>query len=80
MLLEKSLAIGMLIKAKRYLKKDAFITLRYSFVYPYLTYCNNIWGATYVSNLKKLITLQNRIVRVISNAKYRESVDPLYKT
>ena len=28
----------------------------------------------------KRIKLQNRIVRVISNVKYRESVHPLYKT
>ena len=28
----------------------------------------------------KLIKLQNRIVRVTSNAKYRESAHPLYKT
>ena len=70
----------MLVKAKRYLKKDALITLYYSFVYPYLTYCNHIWGATYVSNLKKLITPQDRIIRVISNAIYRERADPLHKT
>ena len=69
----------MLVKAKQYLKKEALITLYYSFVNPYLTYCNHIWGATYVSNLMKLIKLQNRIVRVISNAKYRESAHPLYK-
>ena len=75
-----SWAIGMLVKAKRYLKKESLITLYYSFVYPYLTYCNHIWDATYVSNLMKLIKLQNRIVRVISNAKYRESAHPLYKT
>ena len=71
---------GLWVKARRYLKKEALITLYYSFVYPYLTYCNHIWGATYVSNLKKLMKLQNRIVRVFSNAKYRESADPLYKT
>ena len=70
----------MLVRAKRYLKKEALIALYYTFVYPYLTYCNHIWGATYVSNLMKLIKLQNRIVTVISNAKYRESAHPLYKT
>ena len=69
----------MMVKAKKYLRKEALLTLYYSFVYPYLTYCNHIWGATYISNLKKLIKLQNRIVRVIFNAKYRENADPLYK-
>ena len=48
----------MLVKAKRYLEKEALIALYYSFVYPYLTYCNHIWDATYVSNFMKLIKLQ----------------------
>ena len=74
-----SRAIGMMVKAKKYLRKEALLTLYYSFVCPYLTYCNHIWGATYISNLKKLIKLQNRIVRVIFTAKYRENADPLYK-
>ena len=52
-----SRAIGMILKAKKYLRKEALLTLYYSFVYPYLTYCNHIWGATYVSNLRKLINL-----------------------
>ena len=72
-----SRAIGMMVKAKKYLGKEALLTLYYSFVYPYLTYCNHIWGATYISNLKKLIKLQNRIVMVIFNVKYRENADPL---
>ena len=44
-----SRAIGMIVKAKKYLRKEALLTLYYSFVYPYFTYCNHIWGATYVS-------------------------------
>ena len=47
-----SRAIGMMVKAKKYLRKEALLTLYYSFVCPYLTYCNHIWGATYISNLK----------------------------
>ena len=75
-----SRAIGMIVKTKKYLRKEALLTLYYSFVYPYLTYCNHIWGATYVFNLRKLINLQKRVVRLISNAKYRDSADPLYKS
>ena len=45
-----------------------------------MEYCI-IWGATYVSNLRrKLINLQKRVVRIISNAKYRDSADSLYKS
>ena len=54
-----SRAIGMMAKAKKYLREEALLTLYYSFVYPYLTYCNHIWGATYISNLQN--SLNHRI-------------------
>ena len=68
----------MVIKARNYLNKSGLITIYYSFIYPYLTYCNHIWGCTYKTNLQRLVTLQNRIVRIISHAKARNSSHPLY--
>ena len=75
-----SRAIGMMIKVKKYLRRKALLTRYYSFVYPYLISCNLIWGATYVSYLRKRINLQDRVVRIISNAKYGDNADPLYKS
>ena len=46
--------IGMILKARRSLTKKAWMTLYYSFIYPYLTYCYHIWGSTYQNNLMKL--------------------------
>ena len=51
-----SRAIGMMVKAIKYIRKEALLTLYFSFVYPYLTYFNHIWGATYISNLKNSLT------------------------
>ena len=45
-----SRSIGILIKARNCLNKHAMMTLYYSFIYPYMTYCNNVWGSTYKSN------------------------------
>ena len=50
-----SKSIGMIIKAREYLNRSALLTLYYSFVYPYLTYCNHVWGYTYYTNLKQLL-------------------------
>ena len=74
-----SRGFGMMIKAKQYLQKEALLTLYYSFIYPYFTYCNHIWGATYVSNLSKLIRLQNAVIRIICNVKKLGSVTLLYR-
>ena len=70
--------IGMVMKARNYLNKSGLITIYCSFIYPYLTYCNRIWGCTYKTNVQRLVTLQNRIVRIISHAKARDSSHPLY--
>ena len=71
--------IGMIIKARQYLNKQGLISLYYSFIYPYLTYCNHIWGSTYKTSLKRLTTFQNKTVRIIALARWRASCDPIYK-
>ena len=73
-----SRGVGMMIKARQYLRKEALLTLYYAFIYPYFTYCNLIWGSTYVSNLSKLIRLQNAVLRIMCNAKKFDSVTYLY--
>ena len=69
----------MVIKARNFLNEEGLITVYYSFIYPYLIYCNHIWGCTYKTNLQRLVILQNRIVRIISQTKSRESSQPLYR-
>ena len=73
-----SRGMGMIIKTRNYLNRKGLLTLYYTFVYPYLTYCNHIWGNIYQSNLKHLCVLQNKIVRIIAGVKPRESTGPLY--
>ena len=42
--------------------------LYYSLFSPYIMYCAEIWGNTYAANLKCLILLQRRVVRLICGA------------
>ena len=73
-----SRGIGMVIKARNYFNKNGLITIHYSLIYTHLIYCNHIWRCTYKTNLQRLVTFQNRIVRIISRAKARDSSHPLY--
>ena len=41
--------IGILIKAREVLSNECMTYLYYAFTYPYLIYCNHIWGNTYKS-------------------------------
>jgi hypothetical protein len=42
---------GIIYKCKFYLPKRSLLQLYYALVYPYLHYCNIVWGSTYVTNL-----------------------------
>ena len=42
--------IGIIIKARKYFSSECMISLYHSFIYPYLIYCNHIWGNTYKSS------------------------------
>ena len=53
-----SRGIGMIVKAKHCLNRGALLTVYNSFIYPYITYCNQVWGCTYNSTLKRVFILQ----------------------
>ena len=63
-----SSGIGMIIKGHPYVNKQELISNYYSFIYPYLNYYNYIWGSTYKTSLKRLITCQNKAIWIIAHA------------
>jgi hypothetical protein len=75
-----SRGIGILLKAKYILNSECLKNLYYAFIYPYLIYCNHIWGNTYVSNLKRLATLQKKAVRIITFSHFYHPSAPLFDT
>ena len=61
-----SKTVGIIAKARFYLSSKSLLTLYYSLVYSYLTYCNVAWSSTYCSSLNCIYLLQKRIVRLLS--------------
>ena len=39
-------------------------------------YCTSVWGSTYQSNLKRLITLQERVITIISKSTFDAHTNP----
>ena len=74
-----SRGIGMIIKAKKRLNKDALITLYFTFIYSYMTYCNHVWGTACRTHLNKIIILQKKAIRIICNVNRRTPTDPLFR-
>ena len=52
-------AIGVIIKARN-LGKEALLSLYYTLIFPYSTYCNQISGSTFKYNLNALSKLQKK--------------------
>ena len=73
-----SKGIGILCKARKFLPKSCLITLYYSFVYPYLNYCLEVWGKATENIVSKISKLQKRAIRIITNKPWRAHTDPLF--
>ena len=61
-----SKSIGILTKIRRFLDEKTLRNLYYSFVYPYLIYCVEVWSNAHDTYLDPLIKLQKKCVRVIT--------------
>ena len=72
-----SKCVGVILKARKKLKKSVLLNLYYSFTYPYFIYCNHVWGNTYPTNLKKNIVLQKKLIRIVTCSLYRAHSKPL---
>ena len=75
---KNSKSVGIIAKARFYLSSQTLMTLYYSLVYPFLTYCNVAWSFTYCSNLNCIYLLQKRIVRLMIKAHYLSNTAPLF--
>ena len=71
--------IGIIFKVGQFLTKETTKTLYYTPVYPYIHYCNVIWGNIYPTRLYRIVILQKRAVRAIAKIQYRESTDNVFK-
>ena len=62
--ISKSLSVSN--RARLFLPKDYLRTLYYCSVYPYLHYCIIVWGSTYKTNFRRLVSLLNQGIIIIS--------------
>ena len=65
--------MGILTRARQMLNKKILTQLYYSFLYPYIIYCNVIWGNSPDKYLWQIFKLQKRAIRVIANIRKRDS-------
>jgi hypothetical protein len=68
-----SKSIAIIYKASRYLDKNSLITLYCSLFLPYISYCSEVWGNTYKTNIQ-----QKKMMRIICKADRRAHTNPLF--
>ena len=70
--------IGVVIKARKVFSPATLLSLYNSLIMPYLTYCIHVWGKAYDTHLSHLMSLQNKVVRIIAGVSPRTHAEPLY--
>ena len=70
--------MGILTRIAYLLPRATRLNLYYALIYPYLTYCNMVWAATYASRLSRLIILQKRAVRLVAGIKRWDHSGPSF--
>ena len=74
-----SRSIGVLYKAKKYLKETSLLTIYNAFINPYFMYCITVWGNTYQTLLDPLLKLQKRSVRLVIGADRYDHTFPIFQ-
>lgn len=71
-------SIGILGKTRHLMSTEVATMLYYSMVYPYINYCNLVWGSTHQTKLEPIYRLQKRALRIISCVHRSHSSQPLF--
>ena len=71
--------VGILYRVRHLLNRSALFILYCSLFLPYLTYCAEIWGNTYKSNIQCIFLLQKKIVRIVYGANCKDHTDVIFQ-
>ena len=76
---KNSKSIGILYRSSFCLSTASLRILYYSLIYPYLIYCVSVWGLTYNSNLKIIVTFQKKAIRIVAKVPFDSHADPIFR-
>ena len=73
-----SKGIGIMYKARQFLTKKALLMLYHAYIFPYMTYCIEVWGCASQTQLNCLFLLQKKIIRIMNFSHYLAHTNPLF--
>ena len=71
--------MGVLNKMKYFLPETAMYNLYCALILPYLKYLILLWESAYKKYVDKILKIQNRAIRIISNSSYLCHTKPLFE-
>ena len=74
-----SCILSIMYKASKLITTAGMYTLYCSLFQPHISYCNELWGNTYASNVNCLCIIQRKVVRLICNADRLTHTNELFK-
>lgn len=77
-LLKASRAVGILWRHKSVLPLKAKLAIYHALFLSHLNYCTLVWATTTKTNLRKISSLHNKILRLIYNLPHRHTTDHLF--
>jgi hypothetical protein len=69
---------GIIRKIRHSVPQSILITLYFTLIHPYLSYCNIVWAIDKTTFLDKLFVSQKKAIRIITNSKYNTHTEPLF--
>ena len=76
--ISKGIGIMYMYTARQFLSKRAWLDLYYAYIYPYMTYCIEVWGCASQTQLNCIFLLQKKIVRIMNFSYYLAHTNPLF--
>ena len=73
-----SKGIRIMNKARQFLTKKALLMLYRAFIFPYMTYCIELWGCASQTHHNCLFLLQKKIIRITSFSHHLADTHPLF--
>ena len=74
-----SRANGMLARIRHFVSQITIRSIYYGIFHTLFSYSTQIWGQLNDNQLNRIQTLQNKAIRIINFAEYKESASPLFR-
>ena len=73
-----SKSISIIYRASQKLNETALLILDSALILPYLSYCSEVWGRTYKTNLNGLLVKQKNFLRIIGKLSRYDHATPKF--